>query len=755
MDKTKVVVLDMQPIDPPVGGGRIRLLGLYSRFNNNIDVTYVGTYDWRGPGYREHKLSECLTEVNVPLSEEHFSAHDKLSAELGSGCIDTSFPMLGHLSSNYIKRAKEEAKEAQIVIFSHPWIFPFVADTLDNNKQLIVYDSHNCEGMLRVKLIDNGSDIADKICREAVRCEVELCKSADLILACSEEDKQSYISLYGIDAEKIIIVPNGVFTNKIIPCNDKNKKDKLREKYGLVNPTACFIGSGYYPNEEAARLIIEVADLLPQYQFVIIGGVGNTLKDINVDMNSNIIITGFVDEQEKIEYLHASDIAINPMLSGSGTNIKMFDFMAAGLPIVTTDVGARGIKNTSDSVYLLCEKNKIDLKDKIIKLFDNNSLYNKLKEFGRKEACDKYSWEKISEALGYKVVEEYEKKNGLIPNILMVSTYPPEKCGIGKYAQQQVEYLRNSKSSVDVLAIRGEGKYRMQFGNPETILKLQEYKDRYNKIILQYHASFYYGDNSNFINTIQTHKAFKRLFKSNDNIEIICHEISYPLDRNNKGFRKIRDCIEHIYKKNKWDSASSIVFHTKKERDIFCNKLNIKLDEKKHRIVAPNHYYVKNRDISMEQARNELNIPLDEIIFLCIGFIQPHKSFDKVADVFSKIDPQSKKKFYIVGSLRIEYDITINYLNKLKNYAENYSNIELRDEFVSDELFDTWLIASDVIVIPYSEIWTSGVLGRAKLFDKVCIAREVGGLEEQLSEKDYIFKNDEDLYDIIEKLHFR
>ncbi len=752
MNKTKVVVLDMQPIDPPVGGGRIRLLGLYSGFKNYIDARYVGTYDWRGPGYREHKLTECLTEINVPLSEEHFVAHDKLSAELGKGCIDTAFPMLGHLSKDYINRAKEEAKEAQVVIFSHPWIFPFVVDTLDNSKQLIVYDSHNCEGLLRVKLIDDGSAVANKICREAVRCEAELCKAADLILACSEEDKQSYINLYGINSDKIIIVPNGVFTDKIVPCNDKNKIENLRRKYGLTKPTACFIGSGYYPNEEAARLIVEVADMLPEYQFVIIGGVGNSLKDIDVNEHLNVIITGFVDEQEKIEYLYASDIAINPMLSGSGTNIKMFDFMAAGLPIITTEVGARGIKNTSDSVYLLCEGNKKDLKDKISKLFNNKLLYDKLREYGHIEACEKYSWEKISENLGYTLVEEYEKKNELLPKILMISTYPPEKCGIGKYAQQQVDYLRNQKNLVDVLAIRGEGKYNMQLDSSKKISELQNIIKMYDKTIIQYHASFYYGDNSNFLNTIRIHCAFKKLFRSNKNIEVVCHEISYPLDRNNIGLKKIRDYIENIYKRRKWEDASSIVFHTKKERDIFCDKLKIKLDESRHKIVSPNYYYIKYRDITKEQARMELNIPQGERIFLCIGFIQPHKGFDKAAEVFSKIDPKNNKKLYIVGSLRLVYDVTTDYLNKLKNYSEGYSNIELREEFVSDELFDTWIIASDVIVIPYSEIWTSGVLGRAKLFNKQCIVREVGGLKEQLDEKDYIFEADEHLLDIISKI---
>ena len=182
MEQLKVVVVDMQPIDPPVGGGRLRLLGLYSGFLNNIDATYVGSYDWRGPGYRKHKLSDCLTEINIPLSEKHFIAHDKLSMELGKSCIDTAFPIQGHLSKEFIENVCDEVKQAQVVIFSHPWLFPFVAKVLQPNKQLIIYDSHNCEGMLRVKLYDDGTKLAEQICREAVRSECELCRVADIIL---------------------------------------------------------------------------------------------------------------------------------------------------------------------------------------------------------------------------------------------------------------------------------------------------------------------------------------------------------------------------------------------------------------------------------------------------------------------------------------------------------------------------------------------------------------------------------------------
>ncbi len=73
----RVLVLDMQPIDPPVGGGRLRLLGLYHRLGRRLPTIYVGTYDWPGEKFRRHRLSEGLEEVNIPLSDEHFAACSK------------------------------------------------------------------------------------------------------------------------------------------------------------------------------------------------------------------------------------------------------------------------------------------------------------------------------------------------------------------------------------------------------------------------------------------------------------------------------------------------------------------------------------------------------------------------------------------------------------------------------------------------------------------------------------------------------
>ena len=69
LGKLRITVIDMQPITPAVGGGRLRLLGIYHGLGDDVDCTYVGSYDWHGEGYRDERISSSLREIVVPLSE--------------------------------------------------------------------------------------------------------------------------------------------------------------------------------------------------------------------------------------------------------------------------------------------------------------------------------------------------------------------------------------------------------------------------------------------------------------------------------------------------------------------------------------------------------------------------------------------------------------------------------------------------------------------------------------------------------------
>ena len=63
----------------------------------------------------------------------------------------------------------------------------------------------------------------------------------------------------------------------------------------------------------------------------------------NKKIPSNVGLLGLVSEEEKNRVFSVVDFALNPMLSGSGTNLKMFDYMSAGIPVITTEFGTRGI----------------------------------------------------------------------------------------------------------------------------------------------------------------------------------------------------------------------------------------------------------------------------------------------------------------------------------------------------------------------------------------------------------------------------
>ena len=131
-------------------------------------------------------------------------------------------------------------------------------------------------------------------------------------------------------------------------------------------------------------------------------------------------------------------------------------------------------------------------------------------------------------------------------------------------------------------------------------------------------------------------------------------------------------------------------------------------------------------------------------MFLCIGFIQRHKGFHRAIQSFAQADLPAAQLF-VVGSLRVADFEGQEYLEELHEQANAFRSIHLVESFVSNEDFDTWIAAADWVILPYSEIWSSAVLGRAKLLDRPAIISRVGGLPDQATERDLLFSTDEEL----------
>lgn len=450
--KLRVTVLDMQPITPAVGGGRQRLLGLYHALGQDIACTYVGSYDWPGESLRDQQLTPGLREIVVPLSQAHHEAAAALSQLIGGRTvIDSAFSDQAKLSPEYLRVARDHIANADVVVFSHPWAFLPLADVL-HRRQLVVYDSHNVEALLRTELLGD-LEAAKGVLETVIRAEQALLLRADLVFACSDEDAALFQRIFDTDPAKLRIVPNGAFVENFPEPGDVQRV-VLRKRLGLptTQPVAVFLGSFYEPNNEAARFIARrLAPACPDIFFTVVGGVGTALAD--EPAVDNLLVTGRVDDAYRDELLLAADLALNPMNAGSGTNIKMFDYMAAGLPVLTTEIGARGIgTRTSAPVGIFVEQLE-SFASRCIELLTGRAIDLTMRQAVRDTARRRFSWERISKSLGALLRETFALHGGPAtrqPRIAIMTTWNVT-CGVGEHSAYLTEALEAAGATVIVL----------------------------------------------------------------------------------------------------------------------------------------------------------------------------------------------------------------------------------------------------------------------------------------------------------------
>ena len=223
--------------------------------------------------------------------------------------------------------------------------------------------------------------------------EKECCEKSEFIMTCSEDDAVSLQKLYDVPAEKIIVVPNGVdidatkFTSMQERMITKKKLGIEHEKTGL------FMGSWHQPNLDACEEIFKVAEKCPDVKFFLMGSQCLYFRGRKVP--DNVGMLGLVSEEEKNRVFVAVDFALNPMMSGSGTNLKMFDYMSAGIPVITTEFGTRGIEEKDH--FITSEIDEMAKAVSDFKLEDNA---------GRVERARKY----VEETFDWSVIVKVVKK---------------------------------------------------------------------------------------------------------------------------------------------------------------------------------------------------------------------------------------------------------------------------------------------------------------------------------------------------------
>ena len=143
------------------------------------------------------------------------------------------------------------------------------------------------------------------------------------IVYVSRDDYDFSSKHYG--GEKSVLLPIGVKMDSNILCSQRSQ-----------NFTVIFSGNmSYRPNVDAALYLIqEVAPLMPNIKFRIVGDSPDIKILAAARPSGNIIITGRVSSV--ITELVKAGVMIVPIFDASGIKIKILEAMAVGLPVITT-----------------------------------------------------------------------------------------------------------------------------------------------------------------------------------------------------------------------------------------------------------------------------------------------------------------------------------------------------------------------------------------------------------------------------------
>ena len=335
--RRRITIAASFPIYPPRGGGQNRIYYLYRQLAHHFDVEIVTLAHETAASFCG-EIAPGMCEIRIPKSAEHEEAEAKLSSKVDWVAItDVALPQLYRLTPAYVEALRTSTARADFVVASHPYMFPAIREMSDKP---LWYEAQDVEADLKQTILPDTTE-GHALLKQVEDVEKTCCQQSALIMVCAKEDGDRFQDLYGVEWEKIVETPNGVDLNTVRYVSLAERQAK-KEALGLDSTfTVLFLGSLHGPNIEAVRTIFGFAKELPNVNFLIAGSVGLALQGEAIP--ANIGLMGVVDDDTKDTILGIADLAINPMLSGSGTNLKMLDYCAAGLPVLSSPHGTRGL----------------------------------------------------------------------------------------------------------------------------------------------------------------------------------------------------------------------------------------------------------------------------------------------------------------------------------------------------------------------------------------------------------------------------
>jgi glycosyltransferase involved in cell wall biosynthesis len=375
-------------LHPTTKGGQIRTLGILRWLSRWHEVHYVAFEDPASPEGPERAGEYCYRAY--PFQHNVVSkTSPRFALELAAGVFSRLPLAISRYQSAKLKIFLEglQAREKFDCMVIDFLVMSASCPAVERS----VLFQHNVETMIWRRHAETARDPLRKVyfglqARRMERFEAEICRRAGHVIAVSKEDAGTMRSMFGVS--RLSEVPTGVdieYFARPAVCDPGN---------GLV-----FVGSmDWLPNVDGVSYFVErVLPLIhakkPECTFTVVGRTpGPEIVKLG-QSDARIKITGTVADVRP--YFWGSAVSVVPLRIGGGTRLKIYEAMAAGVPVVSTTVGAEGL-DVRPAKNILIGDTPEKFAAHCIALLDDKELSRRQSAQALKLVEEKYSWERVA-----------------------------------------------------------------------------------------------------------------------------------------------------------------------------------------------------------------------------------------------------------------------------------------------------------------------------------------------------------------------
>jgi D-inositol-3-phosphate glycosyltransferase len=178
-----------------------------------------------------------------------------------------------------------------------------------------------------------------------------------------------------------------------------------------------------------------------------------------------------------------------------------------------------------------------------------------------------------------------------------------------------------------------------------------------------------------------------------------------------------------------------IFVHTQKMKSELCEDFDVA----KNAVTVIRHPVndaFPDTELTPAEAKRRLGLRVDEKAILFFGRIRPYKGIEYLLDAFRLLstDEQANYRLIVAGEPKKGSEEYLHEIQQSVKRDFSQGQVILSIQFIPDEEMELYLKGADVLVLPYKEIFQSGVLFLAYSFGLPVVATDVGSFREEIVE---------------------